>query len=85
MPSEKWFVTWRHTNQDPLEALITSADSKEEGEEVQRQYLARHATYVCSACDRIENGSVSWPVLGNNDNIVTRVRTERAVYKTLGF
>ncbi len=83
MESEKWFVTWRHTDRSPLEALVTMVDSEEEGEKLQAKYLNEHETNFCAQCWHPLN-TEDIP-LGDNANIVTRVRTERAVYRTLGF
>lgn len=76
----RWFATWRHDDVDPRQALIQRCDTKEEAEKLRESSLKAHEENFCYSCWQKRNLQ-----LGDNSFIVARVRTEKAVYKTLGF
>lgn len=76
----RWFATWRHDDVAPREALVQMRNTKEEAEELRKSWLKRHEENFCYSCWQKRNLQ-----LGDNSFIVSRVRTEEAVYKTLGF
>lgn len=79
---ERWYVTWRHSYQAAMEAITYMVDSKAEGEIKQAELLNVHRNNICYRCSVIAE-IPSFTMLGNNDNIVTRVRPESAVYQTI--
>lgn len=84
---ETWYVTWRHINKKPTEASTRYAETKEEAEKLQEKLLKFHAEDYCYTCSKITAAVEDWEyfqyIKGDNEKIVTRVRTRQEIIDTV--